>query len=560
VEDDVESVTSTASLVRTPSRKPVEIIRPIPWPFTPTPPTTEQAPSIGELVASDPKAESGEALHPPMSSSSMKGSPKIAKMEPRRNLDDSMSSKSNTSPAGPTTSGAATAIFLPQSPHLHNYNPYNYSSGYMSAPPVPDSQRSSPTLRPHDGMTPMNYGYMSMMTGGPPASMYANPYYGMQYMAPAETIMQTNEAPRSPSSTQDEHQQLLEKVAGDINRLLNHFKETHGQLSTQELLAKKSDLSYTEQLSNIKVELEANKKEYEKVIQNLVGEKGELERELAIANKRGEGLEKVESEFEALRAEMDTLQVSKKDLTEGLDSLKISKEKLQAVEIANEKEIDSLKKALQDEKDLHHRNIANVKEQAKDQMDSMQTEFQTRIDDHKSNYLKVQAELTSLLSKYNHQMKDLEVARSAEADHKSKLILKTKGFEDAMAKHGQEIQSIKKHHERVQKRMTQESEEKVVKICEERSRKEKGRERELHDIGARLDLEKSENQRLRDQLDTQRKSKDASKLQMSVELVESLAIWRTKSHELQKENRKLDRLLQGLGCATELKSKGDEFL
>jgi len=382
-------------------------------------------------------------------------------------------------------------------------------------------------------------------------------------MAPAETIMQTNEAPRSPSSTQDEHQQLLEKVASalpDINRLLNHFKETHGQLSAQELLAKQSELSHTEQLSNIKVELEANKKEYEKVIQNLVGQKGELERELTIVNKRVEGLEKVESEIKALRAEMDTLQVSKKDLTEGLDGLRRSNEEMQTRKIANEKEIDSLKKALQDEKDLHHCNVADVKEQAKDQMDSMQREFQTSIDDHKSNYLKVQAELTSLLSKYNHQKKDLDGARSAEADHKNKLNLKTKDFEDAMAKHSQEMQSIKKHHEGVQKRMTQESEERVVKICEERSRKEKGRERELHDIGTKLDLEKSENQRLRDQLDTQRKSKDASKLQMSVELVESLAIWRTKSHELQKENRKLDRLLQGLGCATELKSKGDEFL
>jgi hypothetical protein len=409
----------------------------------------------------------------------------------------------------------------------------------------------------------MNYGYMSMMTGGPPASMYANPYYGMPFMAPTESIMQTNEAPRSPSSTQDEHQHLLEKVVGalpDINRLLNHFKETHGQLSAQELLAKKSDLSHTEQLSNIKVELEANKKEYEKVIQNLVGEKGELERELTIAKKRVEDLEKVEFEIKALRAEMDTLQVSKKDLTDGLDGLKKAKEKMQIEKMANEEEIVSLKKALQDEKELRHLDVAEVKEQAKGQMDSVQKEFQISVDDHKSNYLKVQADLTSLLSKYNHQKKALEGARSAEADHKSKASLKTKGFEDGIAKPSQEIQSIKKHHEGVQKRMTQESEERVTKMSEERSRREKSRERELHDIGARLDLEKSENQRLRDQLDTQRKSKDATKLQMSVELVESLTLWRAKSYELQKENRKLDRLLQGLGCATELKSKGDEFL
>jgi hypothetical protein len=563
VEDDVESVTSTAALVRTPSRKPVEIVRPTPWPFIPSPPITEPNHLISELVPSDPKAENGAAPHPPISPSSMKRSPVAAKTEPRRSLDDSISSKLNISSAGPTTTGASTAVFPPQSPHLHNYNPYNYPSGYMTAPPVPDSQRSSPTPRPYEGMPPMNYGYMSMMTGGPPASVYANPYYGMPFMAPAETIMPNNEAPRSPSPTQDEHQQLLEKVAGalpDINRLLTHFMETHGQVSAQELLAKESDLSHFEQLSNIKVELEANKKEYEKVIQKLVSEKGELEQELAIVRKRVDGLEKVESEIKALRAEMDTLQVSEKDLTEGLDGLRRSKEEMQTGKIANEKEVDSLKKALQEEKDLHNRNVADVKEQAKDEMESMQREFQKSIDDHKTSHLEVQAELTSLFSKCNHQKKDLDAARGAETDRKSRLNLKTKGLEDALAKHGQEIQSIKKHYEGVQKRMIQENEERVAKICEEGSRKERSWERDLHDIGARLDLEKSENQGLRDQLDSQRKSKDATKLQMSVELVESLALWRTKSYELQKENRKLDRLLQGLGCATELKSKGDEFL
>lgn len=545
MEDDVGDFTPTVRLVKTTPQKPVETAKPNPPPFIPSLAITQQVPPTGELVSAEPKAENGEAPHSPLPPSSMKGSPIEAKSEPRRGLDKPMSRQPNISTAGPATTAAAGAVSPPQSPRLHSYNPYNYQPGYMSAPPLPDSQRSSPALRPPQGMPPMNYGYMPMMTGGPPSSMYANPYYGMPFSPAAETIMQNNEAPRSPSSTQDEHQQLLEKVAGvlpDINRLLNNYKETHGQLSARELLAKQADLSHTEQLSKIRVELEANRKEYEKVIQNLVSERGKLEREVAVVRKRVNDLEKVE-------AEMEVLQVNKKDLTEGFDALRRSKEEMQTVKLANEKEIDALKRAVQAEKDLHHRNVADVRKQAKDQMDLIKKEYQNTIGDHITNYLKVQAELTSLLIKHNHQKKDLDVARSSEADQKSNLNLKTKDFEDALARHGQEIETIKKHHKGVQERMAQESEARVAKMGEEQSKKEKEWEQDLHAIGAGLESENTENQRLRGQLETLRNSKDAAKLQKSAELVESLALWRIKSNELQKENQKLDRLLQGLGRA-----------
>ncbi len=114
--------------------------------------------------------------------------------------------------------------------------------------------------------------------------------------------MQNNEGPTSPSSTQGEHQQLLEKVAGvlpDIKRLLNNYKETHGQLSAKELLAKQADLSHSVQLNRFRVELEANKKEYEKMIQNLVGERSKLERELTGSRQRMADVEKLDSERKA---------------------------------------------------------------------------------------------------------------------------------------------------------------------------------------------------------------------------------------------------------------------
>jgi serine/arginine repetitive matrix protein 2 len=388
----------------------------------------------------------------------------------------------------------------------------------------------------------MNYGYMTMMAGGPQPSMYGNPYYGMPFSPSAEPTMQASDGRRSPSSAQDEHQQLLDKVAGvlpDINRLLNSYKETHGQLSAKELLVKQADMSHNEQLSKLRVELDANKKEYEKVIQNLVDDRSKLGQELATVRQRVTDLERVEAESKALRTEVEALQVNKKDLTEGFDTIRRSKEEMQATRLAHEREIESLKKALQVEKDLHQRSVADGKDQAKEQMDLKQKEFQKAIGDHKINYAKVQMELTSLLSKHQSQKKDLEIARSSAADYKIKLDLQSRELEDAVARHGQDIQSVKKKHEEERERLAQDSEERNAKMDRKHITREKIWQQDLKNIGAELEsvgIEKSE------------------------ELVESLALWRTKSDELQKQNQNLDRVLQGLGYATEVKSKGDDFL
>jgi hypothetical protein len=393
--------------------------------------------------------------------------------------------------------------------------------------------------------------------------MYGNPYYGIPFSPPAEPMMQNSERPRSPPSTQDEHQQLLEKVAGvlpDINRLLHNYKETHGQLSTKELLAKQADLSHNEQLNKVKVELDATKKEYEKVIHNLVGERSKLERELTGVRQRVTNLEKVEADCIALRSEVEALQANKKELTEGFDVVRRSEEEMQTLKLAKEKENENLKKALQAEKELHHRNLADAKEQAQDQMNLKQKEFHKTIGDHRLNYSKAQMELTSLVSKHNIQKKDLEVARSSEADHRVRLDVKNKEIEGLLARHSQEIGSIKLKHGEEQERLAQEGEARVTKIGVEHSSKEKAWEQRLHDIGAELESEKAKSQGLQDKLKTLESSKEAEKLQRSAELVETLTLWRTKSEELQQQNQNLDRLLQGLGYATEIKSKGDGFL
>ena len=381
--------------------------------------------------------------------------------------------------------------------------------------------------------------------------MYANPYYGMPFSSPAEPGLQNNDSPRSPPPAQNEHEQLFEKVAGvlpDINRLLNNYKETQGRLSAKELLEKQADLSHSEQLNKVGVELEATKKEYEKVIQDLVSERGKLERELTVVRPRVIELESVEAENRALKAELEAMKVNKKELAEALDGTRRSKEEMQTAKLANETEIEALRKALQDEKELHQRYVADVKVQAQDQIALKQREFSKIVDDHKLNYSKVQMELTSLISKHSIQQGDLDAARSSEADHKTKFSLKSKEIDDALLRHRHEIEAIKTKHEQDQGKMAQGAEERVAQIYREHSSKEKEWKQDFRSMSAELESQKLESQRLRDELETLGKSKNEEKLHKTAELVESLALWRTKSDELQKQNQNLDRLLQSRMC------------
>lgn len=562
VEVDVELLVPDSTHVSTVVPKPLDSVKPTTPPsstLATVPVSAQQKASIKhEPTSAEHKVD--ERVHYPAPSSSTKVFSIEHHSQARRSLDDSLSSsrQQETPLIDQTVYMAASAISPSQSPRLHCYNPYSYQTGYVAAPPPSDSQRSSPAPPPM--MPPMNYSYMPMVAGGPPTSIYGNPYYGMPFPPPVEP---TNEGVRSPISSEAEHTQLLEKVAGvlpDINRLINNYKETHGQLSAKELLVKEADLSHNEERGKLKVELEANKKEYEKVIQNLVGEKGKLSRELASVRQRTIDLEKMEAETKAMRLEVEALQLSKKDLSEGFDTIRRSKEEMQTIRLAHEKEIESLKNALQAEKDLHHRNLVEAREQAKEQMNVKQKELNRVVGDHKLSYTKVQQDLASLLAKHNSQKKDLDAARHSEVNHKNELDLKSKEVEEMLATHGQEIRSNKKKHEEDQERMAQEGEERIAKISQIHSNKERQWRRDLHDINKEAELEKAESRRLLDELNAMKKSREAEKLQKSAELVECLGLWRSKSDELQKENQNLGRLLQGLGYGTEPKSKGVRFL
>lgn len=140
------------------------------------------------------------------------------------------------------------------------------------------------------------------------------------------------------------------------------------------------------------------------------------------------------------------------------------------------------------------------------------------------------------------------------------MNLKSKELEDRIAKHGQEIESLNKTHQEKQQSITNEVAERTIRLGAEHSRKEKTSQQKLLDLESELESEKADGEKLRSEIGALRREREGERLRKCAELDQSLALWRTKSDELQKEKQNLDRILQGLGYATEMKSKGDEFL
>ena len=310
---------------------------------------------------------------------------------------------------------------------------------------------------------PMSYSYPSHMMH--PSPMYSNPYYNTGPFSPPATDMsqqQTNSIDgRSSRNNNNENNELLEKVSNvlpEINRLLSEYRDTHGQLSAKENMSKQATLEHAEQLNKIRIELEANKKEYEKVIQNLVGDNSKLEREAnnlrserakmdaetASLKKNAENAARLMSECEALRAEILSVQKARHDMSETLDSLRLSKEELMTAKLALEREVEKLRKDLLGERDVHSRVLGDLKQQHKDSMTSKEREHNRAVAENKVTLSKVQLELASLITRYTTMKRELESVRGLNEETKAQVDRKTKELDETIIKHEEEIVRVKK--------------------------------------------------------------------------------------------------------------------
>ena len=113
----------------------------------------------------------------------------------------------------------------------------------------------------------------------------------------------------------------------------------------------------------------------------------------------------------------------------------------------------------------------------------------------------------------------------------------------------------------------QEEREKLVQEAEERASrmdaahvtKEREWERRMDEARAVAQAQKDSFAKEREEHEALKNSRDEERKRTD-ELADSINTMRAKSLELHQENQKLDQILQGLGYATEMHSKGDEFL
>jgi chromosome segregation ATPase len=341
-------------------------------------------------------------------------------------------------------------------------------------------------------------------------------------------------------------------VLPDLHRLLNEYKESRGLLSAKDMLVQQAEKEHEEKLTRLRIELDANKKEYEKVIQSVVGERGKLEREAVVLRQQVADLQALAGEHEKLKTEVLSLQDSHKNLETGIENLRTTNEELLSSKAAQEREIQNVREG-------HSQQITELQKQHEDRLAAKEKEHQQALSEQKTILSKTQLDLAGLISKHANLKNELENSRNLQNDHKSQLDAKAKELDETHARHAEEIDAVKKSQEEDHSRSLGALEAKNAKIVEDHNRKEQKWMQELEILRTQMqnnneDLEKErkEHQALKA---TRKKEQDRAS-----ELARGIANWKAKHAELQTEHENVDRLLQSLRLVNQAKPKGDNFL
>ena len=361
---------------------------------------------------------------------------------------------------------------------------------------------------------------------------------------------------------------------------MKEYKETHGQLGTKDLKARKFEEEHDDQLRCAKIELDLTKREFEKVVNELVGKRAKLEREVATLRQMIVELQKAAGEREGLKNKVSALEVARKEMAESVDAVRLSKEELLTTKITLVKEVERLKSDLHGQNDTHNRRVQMITEQHNEQLAAKEQSHAHALSEQKAILSKAQLELASLIAKHTSQKKDLEAARSLQIEHKSNFEAKSKELEEVAARHMGEMEAMKQTHQQeieASKRAHQEEleaikhahqndlvrtvsdlESRAGKLVEDHGCKEKEWAQEMETLRSEMQVQKDEFDR---ELEDHNKTKQAHEEHEAKtnELVQSLSSWKTKHAELQREHESLDRVLQGLGYA-EQSAKDDKFL
>ena len=438
----------------------------------------------------------------------------------------------------------ATPVMSPPiSPRIH----------YSAPAPVEYGSNMSPTLSHYSYPYPPN---MAMMSGS--GSFYPGQYYNTPYSPPMEQrqaydVGSGAQLPRSGSEDHREH--LVQKVSDvlpDLHRLLNAYKETHGQLSAKEILVQQSEKEHEEKLSRLRIELDANKKEYEKVIQSLVGDRGKLEREATGLREQVANLQTLAEEQGKMQVQVVSLQSSHRELEASVETLQRTKEELLLDKEAREKEF-------QTSRDTHSRHITELQKQHEESLAVKEKEYQQTLSEQKNMLSKTQLDLAGLISKHANLKSDLEVSRSLQNEHKIQMDDKINELDAIRARHAEEIKAITRAQEEDRARVLNDIEAQNTKVVEDHNRKEQKWTQGLETLRSEMQTYKMDLEKERKEHEILKATREREQDQAS-ELARGIASWKAKHVELQAEHEKVDKLFQSLRPVAEARPKGDNFL
>lgn len=429
---------------------------------------------------------------------------------------------------------------------------------YSATPLVSPPQSPRLTHGIYNGQLPYYY----------PAPMYGSPYIQAPFSPSSEKDGMRNEGFSGKISPREENENLLHKISDvipEIHRLLDQYRETHGQLSAKDLLAKQAEAIHAEQLNKLQVELQVTKTEYEKVIREIVEENLRFKREIEDLRKQVSATSSLEEENAGFKVSMEKLQKSYEDLNDRIDDLNQVKEQVLREKNSQDKLVESLQerlsehaKTIAERQDQHSKALEERDIRFGKVMEEKDEEHRKILGEHKIILSKVQLELANLITKHSNQKKDLEATRNSEAQHKNKLEAKSRELEEAIARHQEELQALRTSNEEERQQLVSESEGRVARLIDEHMK-------EKEELMQSLDTVHAEMQTQNDDFAKERQAHEAAKeeheelISKHADLAAGMTNWKAKHMELQKENEKMDRLLQALGHATEIQSKGDLF-
>ncbi len=420
-------------------------------------------------------------------------------------IDPSRGEASHRSSPGPP------AISPPHSPTMPYYGSGPVDYGPSMSPPLPQYPYPYPT-------------HMPVMSGS--GSFYPNMYYNNPFSRQFEEPQAydiNSQARSTRSGSEDDREQLLQKVSSvlpDIHRLLNEYKGTQGPVLAPELMTYHSQGECRDQLEQVKRELDATKKEYEKAINDLVGDRRKLEREVADLRQNVADLQIVAGECEVLKRQAACLEYDRKELADTKETFRVFEAEALAKQTAQANEIESLKSMLHSDRELHSCRISEIKEQHKDQLAAREKEHQESVSEHKSTSSRLQLELTALSSKHAAQTKELESCRSRENGVKLELDAKTMDLNNKLALHVSEIESMKKEWAQETgglRAATQAAKDELERECRDHRKLQELQKREVDKFS---------------------------------QVAGAFVSCREKHAELQKEHENLDRILQGMAFST----------